>query len=158
MLVGAVVALLVAGPAAAQGSEGLVDSLAAPQTPIDAVQVDSSGVVARKALSPRDALLRSALLPGWGQVSTGHPVKAILFGGAAAGALAAAVVEGQRVGDAADPEAQAGKRNTRVLYYFITVTLAALDAYVDAHLDDFEIEPPSPAGFEGARLTVRFDW
>ena len=123
-------------------------------TTSDASLADSTAT----ALSPRGALLRSALLPGWGQLAIGHPYKAALFAGAAAGWLGATVVESQRVGEAPTPqehEDRAARRNTRVLYYCLTATLAALDAYVDAHLEDFDIEP---AGLDlpAARLTYRF--
>ena len=119
--------------------------------------------------APRAALIRSALVPGWGQLDNGHPLKAALFAGTAAGFLAAVVVERDNlsgtdaeIGDARDAlaslvaaggddpqlrariaqlesdfEDQAARRNTRLLYLFTTATLAAVDAYVDAHLADF---------------------
>ena len=119
--------------------------------------------------SPRAALIRSALVPGWGQLNNGHALKAVLFGGTAVGFLAAMLVErdnlnhtNMEIGDARtalaglvaagedDPqlrtriaqlegefENQAARRNTRLLYLFTTATLAAVDAYVDAHLADF---------------------
>ena len=40
-------------------------------------------------------------------------------------------------------EDQAARRNTRLLYLFTTATLAAVDAYVDAHLADFGYPGPS---------------
>jgi hypothetical protein len=42
---------------------------------------------------PRTALIRSALVPGWGQYSNDRPVKAALFGATAVGFLAAVLVE-----------------------------------------------------------------
>ena len=138
----------------------------------DTVSTDTGSAaleVADDGLRPRTALIRSALLPGWGQYSNGNPLKAALFGGAAAGFLAALLVEHGNLGQTnaeirdaraalasggGDPELlariaqlegvyedRAARRNTRLLYVFTTATLAALDAYVDAHLADFG---PSP--------------
>lgn len=44
---------------------------------------------ADSSLSPREALIRSAMLPGWGQYSNGHPLKAALFGTSTAAFVAA---------------------------------------------------------------------
>ena len=90
---------------------------------------------------PRGALLRSAVLPGWGQYYNGKPWKALGFGAAAAGFLTAALVEHRSPGRAQSPEERrdrAGRRNTRFFYLGLTTTLAALDAYVDAHLANFK--------------------
>lgn len=91
-------------------------------------------------LTPRQVLLRSAVVPGWGQVANGHPIKGLLFAGTTAGFLAAAVIEWGRIGETNDPATQewrAARRNTRLLYFFTSLTAAALDAFVDAHLADF---------------------
>jgi len=109
--------------------------------------------------SPRGALLRSALLPGWGQLYTGKPVKAVFFGGAAAGLLGWVVAEQRdlaRIADeleglrVRDPDSfripsleqahqdQAARRNTRILFLALAATFSALDAYVDAHLAGFD--------------------
>ena len=126
-------------------------------------------IVQSRAQQPRTALIRSALVPGWGQLDNGHSLKAALFAGAAVGFLTAVVVERDnlnrtdtQIGDVRDVlagvvsaggddpllrariahlenqfEDQAARRNTRLLYLFTTATLAAVDAYVDAHLADF---------------------
>ena len=95
-------------------------------------------------LAPRQALMRSAVLPGWGQLSNGHPFRGLLFAGTAAGFLTAGVLEARAVNDAnddAERERRTARRNTRYLLFVTTVTLAAVDAYVDAHLADFGPEP-----------------
>ena len=104
-----------------------------------------AGTTATRAdtLIPRSVLCRSALVPGWGQWRSGHRVKAILFAGAAAGWLSAIAVEHGRIGDAPTPrlhQDRVGRRNTKVLWYVITATAAAIDAYVDVHLDDFDVD------------------
>jgi hypothetical protein len=88
----------------------------------------------------------------------GHPVKAVIFAGAAGGWLSAAFIDASRVGDATstlERQDRAAQRNTRVLYYVMTASLAGLDAYVDAHLDDFDLDA-DPFASIGARLTLRF--
>ncbi len=144
---GAMLLLLVAVTAQAQ-----------PVDEADTVTVASADSAASADLSPRSALLRSTLIPGWGQWSIGHPVKAVIFAGAGAGWLWAAASEASRVDDATTAlqrEDRAATRNTRVLSYVITAILAGLDAYVDAHLDGFEVDA-DPFANLGARLSVRF--
>ncbi len=92
-------------------------------------------------VNPRSALLRSAVIPGWGQWHNGHPWKAALFAGAASGWLASALAEVRSLDDAttaAERETRSNRRNTRFLYFGLTVTLAAIDAFVDAHLAGFD--------------------
>ena len=93
--------------------------------------------------SAHGALLRSAVLPGWGQFYNGHPVKGLFFGAASATALTSVVVEHRRIRSAPTPEEhqdRTARRNSRLLYFALSVALAATDAYVDAHLADFGAE------------------
>ena len=71
-----VVALLVAGGAAAQPTAP--PPVPAPPTPT----ADSAGLP-----SPGGAVLRAAVLPGWGQVYSGQPLKAPFAAAAVAGAV-----------------------------------------------------------------------
>ena len=91
----------------------------------------------------RAALLRSAVLPGWGQHFNGRPIKALFFASASAAALTAVVAEHRAI-DAAPTleihEDRAARRNTRLLYFALSVALSAIDAYVDAQLADFEAD------------------
>ena len=87
-------------------------------------------------------MLRSATIPGWGQYSNGRPLKALLFGGAAAASLGSVIAEVRSLDRAVTPEEhqdRAARRNTRFLLVALTATLAAVDAYVDAHLADLEV-------------------
>ena len=90
--------------------------------------------------SAHGALLRSAVLPGWGQFYNGRPVKGLIFAAASATALTSVVVEHRRIRSAPTPEEhqnRTARRNSRLLYFALSVALAAIDAYVDAHLADF---------------------
>ena len=107
------------------------------------VEADSTRTVQSEAAtlpSAHGALLRSAVLPGWGQFYNGRPVKGLFFGAASATALTSVVVEHRRIRSAPTPEEhqdRTARRNSRLLYFALSVALAAIDAYVDAHLADF---------------------
>ena len=64
-------------------------SVSAAQAQTDTTRSVPEGPLVR----PRTALIRSALVPGWGQHSNDRPVKAALFGATAVGFLAAVLVE-----------------------------------------------------------------
>ncbi|MYI60783.1 MAG: hypothetical protein F4105_03770 [Gemmatimonadetes bacterium] len=105
-------------------------------------EADSTRTVPSAATLPsaHGALLRSTVLPGWGQFYNGRPVKGLFFGAASATALTLVVVEHRRIRSAPTPEEhqdRTARRNSRLLYFALSVALAAIDAYVDAHLADF---------------------
>ncbi|MCC7262766.1 MAG: hypothetical protein IT369_09625 [Candidatus Latescibacteria bacterium] len=116
-----------------------------------------------RAQAPRKALVRSLLLPGWGQYANGRPVKALGFG-AAAVVLAGRVVAQQRALGRADRrgasdaelEDLAAGRNTRVLLLLANATLAGIDAYVDAQLADFAVRLGPRVGPGVALLELRW--
>lgn len=162
------VALLLCLAAVAGAQESAADSTAAgPGATRPLTSADSTAAGGADP-APRAALWRSALLPGWGQLAGGHRVKAALFAGAAAGFLGAAASAQRGVDDpppaaviargqgavSAWQEDRAARRSTRVLCYVVVATLAGIDAYVDARLDDFDVD----AGFsdEGAGAWLRY--
>lgn len=141
-----------------RAEDPLVPRVTRPSGPLEPTAADPV-LPAGGRLSPRAVLVRSAVLPGWGQAATGRWWKALLFAGAGAGWLASAAVESARVRAAPTPqehEDRAARRNTRVLLYLVTATLSAVDAYVDAHLEDFEVGA-GDLGAPGVRLSVRWD-
>jgi hypothetical protein len=127
---------------------------------------------------PRAVMLRSLLVPGWGQAHNRAWFKAALIGGAEA-ALGWAVVGDQRelgrlrdrveglegAGDAAAYTTAVNEYNARLddsvgrqwLLAFV-VGYALVDAYVDAHFRGFDIEfqhdPALPEGVPPARPTA----
>ena len=108
--------------------------------PACATAVEADSTRTDSLPSAHGALLRSAVLPGWGQFYNGRPVKGLFFGAASATALTAVVVEHRRIRSAPTPEEhqdRTASRNGRLLYFALSVALAAIDAYVDAHLADF---------------------
>lgn len=111
--------------------------------PACATEVEADSTRTDTLPSAHGALLRSAVLPGWGQYYNGRPIKGLFFGAASATALTAVVVEHRRIGSALTPEEyqdRTARRNTRLLYLALSFALAATDAYVDAQLADFGTE------------------
>ncbi|MBC7187323.1 MAG: hypothetical protein H5U38_09845 [Calditrichaeota bacterium] len=89
-------------------------------------------------------MVRSLLVPGWGQWYNGKKWKAALAFGAEAGLAANAVVQNQYLQRAEDPAAREyylSNRNTSNWILALVVLLSMLDAYVDAHFSDFDESP-----------------
>ena len=112
------------------------------------------------SLEPRAALMRSAILPGWGQLYNGKSYKALLFAGAGVTLFSMAAIEQSALDDARSPqehEDRIARRNTCILFFALSVTLASIDAYVDAHLARFADRWDVHAGPNGSRFTVYID-
>lgn len=106
-------------------------------------------------VSPRGALLRSVAIPGWGQLATGHPRKAGVLLGGAAGLGAWIALETDRAGDAADRARAAAtdeefyrhkaerdrhveRRDGLVSWLLFLWMYNMLDAYIEGHFVDFD--------------------
>lgn len=101
---------------------------------------DSTRADSLRSPTPRSALIRSAVLPGWGQYYNKKPLKALFFAATSASLLGSVVAEQNSLNDARSPqehEDRAARRNTRLLLFVLSVTFSAIDAYVDTHLSDF---------------------
>tara|TARA_B100000902_G_scaffold80784_1_gene85394 strand:+ start:1163 stop:1609 length:447 start_codon:yes stop_codon:yes gene_type:complete len=88
----------------------------------------------------RRALLRSLAIPGWGQLTNKRPIKGLGFATLSTSLLLYAV-DGQaslsNAQSTTEHEDLTADRNTRILFFVLSNTLAAVDAYVDAYLADF---------------------
>lgn len=127
--------LLAAAPARAQDSTAAAPApdtsqLAAPQEPIH--QPSATG-----------NMLKSLVVPGWGQLSLGRELTALVFIAGEAGTLTM-VIKSQkdlnRARDAGDTELidkYSKKREDWLVYMGINHVLSALEAYVSAKLWDF---------------------
>lgn len=133
------------------------------------------GVIVSK--SPTGAALRSALIPGWGQFYTKNYIKATVFFGVDVGFIYGAIVQHTRYQDAlesADRTKTEERRieleqeanfyrddRNRLIWWTAGITLlASIDAFVEAHLFDFRIDPeletvPQGDGLK-AGLTLTF--
>jgi hypothetical protein len=107
------------------------------------------------SISPTGALLRSFVVPGWGQLRTGHPIKAGVFLAGVAGLALSATIENKWVKDDTEKAKKAltdeefnrivaerqGHIDSRDRFVQWTVLLwlyNALDAYIEGHFVDFE--------------------
>ncbi|HVP39059.1 MAG TPA: DUF5683 domain-containing protein [Candidatus Saccharimonadales bacterium] len=129
--------------------------------------------------APFQVMLRSALVPGWGQLTNGKWWKAILVAGLEGYLAASAVSAGRdvhryedslRVAPTYEDTLNAefylqDARNRRSGFIWWTVGavgLSMLDAYVDAHFKNFDVTPIAaepgkhPAGFLGLQLAWHY--
>ncbi|HDQ44705.1 MAG TPA: hypothetical protein ENN17_04285 [bacterium] len=114
--------------------------------------------------SPKGAVIRSALLAGWGQWYNGRKLKSLLVLGGEAGLIANAVIQNQKVQRSATLEERRFYENNRGLsiwwaaaVYFLNL----LDAYVDAALSDFDVGPDLTwrySGFGGRGIVLSVSW
>ncbi len=142
-------------PVAAQDSTTVVPDTLAPETVApDTLRPDTVPTaarlpdsLARRPVAPMGALWRSLLLPGWGQLKTGRKITAGLFvltEGVTVGMSIKAnrdVREARRTG--ADSATIAARVRTREDWYVLVAVnhlLAALEAFIAAHLLDFPAE------------------
>ena len=115
--------------------------------------------------SPTGAMIRSALFPGWGQVYTKHYVKGGLIFCLETGLVISAVIEDTKARDAYPKDYEEyldrlDRRNTFLWWTAGVIIYSMIDAYVDAHLFEFDEEDvtlsiePSPHPYE-VQLVVR---
>ena len=103
--------------------------------------------------SPMGAVLRSAILPGWGQIYNESYIKAPIVWGIFGGLAAVWIFNNNKYKENGDLFIQTGIEQFRTLrsfyrdqrdlvsiYVGLTYLLNLIDAYVDAQLFDFSIE------------------
>jgi hypothetical protein len=151
------------------------DTVVAPE---DTLTVPLGAIRRRAVASPSRpnvawTTIRSGILPGWGQLANGKPLKAVLLGGIYTGLAAGAVMaesdrrDIQKELDAMPEDDPAlvedlndavDRRNFRMWMMGATMLYAMIDAYVDVHFAGFEetwsagFRPDAPA----LAVTVRF--
>ncbi|MEN8209764.1 MAG: DUF5683 domain-containing protein [Candidatus Fermentibacteria bacterium] len=118
----------------------------------DSLESDSSEAFIDKEIpvvvrrNPSTALLRSAVLPGWGQFYNDEPLKGIVFGTLELGLLSLLISEHIASEEARinndDPAYQLhSQRRLDLIWYTSAAWLfGMLDAYVDAYLYSFSTE------------------
>lgn len=141
--------------------------LAAPAPAITASPATAD--TARKRKNPTGAMLRSLALPGWGQFYNQQYWKAALVVAGEAAIIASAVYYHNLYKDATTTDAQEfylDQRNVRFWWLGAAILISMLDAYVDAHLYNFDeseslaLRPHAGYGHDGfaaqASLAIRF--
>ena len=112
---------------------------------------------ARHYPKPFSVMLRSAIVPGWGQVVNGKWLKAVAVAGGEGLLIYKAIGEYHKEQDAANIGDDLGREshyNLKVNYIWWAIAVHLLqmaDAYVDAHLVTFDADfGPDEAHAEGA--------
>lgn len=115
---------------------------------------DTINLEKRLSANPTVALFKSMLIPGWGQLDNGSPVRAIIYAGLDAWFIGAAIHYKKQAADFRDLFNQSTEIEQRNDYYalfndrrdernkytwfaVIVTFVAMFDAYVDAHLSGF---------------------
>jgi len=106
--------------------------------------------------SPLGAVLRSAILPGWGQIYNESYIKAPIVWGILGGLAAGWIHNNNKYNENRELFIQTGNERFRTLRIFyqdqrdlvsiymgLTYLLNLIDAYVDAQLFDFSVEENS---------------
>ena len=139
---------LAGAPLAAQ------DSTRAAAPPADTSRTSADSAILHRP-SATGNMLKSLLVPGWGQLSLGRELTALIFIAGEAG-TATMVVQSQRdlnrareAGDSALMDKYHQKREDWLVYMGINHVLSALEAYVSAKLWDFPPDLDLRAGPEG---------
>lgn len=101
---------------------------------------DSTAVVKPKleGKSPTKAMIRSALVPGWGQFYNEKKIKGVFVAAAEISSVVAFFVRRDQISREVVPVGSPPRRN---LYLFTTIGVvfySVVDAFVDAHLDGFD--------------------
>mgnify|MGYP001108005395 CR=1 FL=1 len=94
--------------------------------------------------NPTGAMLRSLLVPGWGQFYNGKWLKGILVAGAEVGLVVNAYVLNQWAQDATEEDYREFYLDNRNLSFWLlgaTILYSMADAYVDAHMYNFDETP-----------------
>lgn len=158
-----------------------VDSVA-PAPPEPALDARREPRPRRPFDEPRYVMLRSLLIPGWGQLANRSWIKAALVAGVevnlirlvredyrALDRLEREVAEARRIGDPALEADRVNAYNARLdaltgrqWWLGAMVAYAMLDAYIDAHFRnfdaDFDYDPALPGGEPSARVRLSYRW
>ena len=112
----------------------------------------ATGARAVKPVNPNTAMWHSLALPGWGQLDNGRRWKAALMITAELVCIGGIAYESHRLSENGltefGREAIRTDRNTFILYLMLAKVVSMMDAYVDAHLADFNVSDIAPAGIE----------
>lgn len=144
----------------------ILTALPAVKTGAQETHADSAGTVPLSVHSARTAVIRSALLPGWGQWYNDKKIKAVLIVAGEAGLAAAAVVQNQRAVNSSTEYERSYYQDDRGRYIWYAAALWLLnvvDAFVDAKLYNFDVSDDlSMQAFQnnrdvfGIRVSLRF--
>lgn len=107
-------------------------------------QISDSTATVKKQKSPKGAMLRTLAIPGWGQLYNEQYIKAGLVFTVRSVLIGLAVhyqIQVNASTSAADRDFYKTRRNDAIVFYGIATLLSMIDAYIDAHLYDFDVGP-----------------
>jgi len=119
--------------------------------------------------SPSGAALRSFVFPGWGQAYAQQPLKAVIYGGIEQGFIYGIYRQHKfyqyhkSKGNTRFANFYRNDRNRLGWYLTAAIILSVMDAFVDAHLYEFDVSnnltnAPDRRGFSGIGVSVGFTW
>ncbi len=122
-------------------------------------------------ISPRGAFLRSLVLPGWGQSEIGAPERGIIYFALEAGSLWMVLKSHRKLGEAYEREdilrrtgvipeerttglvrARRAQREDWIALSLFWLFFSGADAFVGAHLRDFDAQVGSAPGAGGVQV------
>lgn len=93
--------------------------------------------------SPRNAMIRSLIVPGWGQLYNGKKIKSLIIFGAETSVFSAILIQNNRLSDSKTSENRSfhrDERNKFIWWFGGVIIYSILDAYVDAYLQGFSVD------------------
>lgn len=122
--------------------------------------------------SPAGAAFRSLALPGWGQAYVNRPLKAVIYGGVQQALVFSVFMRDhqfrieQKYGEEHKADFYRNERNRLSWYLVGAVILSTLDAFVDAHLYDFDVSDDLTERSRGTKydglqfmdVKINFSW
>lgn len=93
--------------------------------------------------SPRNAMIRSLFVPGWGQLYNGKKIKSLIIFGVETSVISAIFVQNNRLSDSKTSENRSfyrDERNKFIWWFGGVIIYSVLDAYVDAYLQGFSVD------------------
>jgi len=116
-----------------------IDSLLT-ESPVDYYQQEDSLKTKR---SPRGAMIRSLVVPGWGQWYNGRKIKSIVIFVAETSFISAIFINNNRLVGSNVPEDRSFYRDERNKFFWWLggiIGYSVLDAFVDAYLQGFSVD------------------
>lgn len=111
---------------------------------------------------PTGIMLRSLVIPGWGQASNGSWLKAGIVAGSEGALLVSLARDTHRLSELSGDDPEYGRiydRRQRHTWWLGAVLLLSMtDAYVDAHLKSFEVDVEPEPTESGLSIALRATW
>ena len=115
---------------------------------VSTIMADSVWAAPFPAIKPSTAMYHSLCIPGWGQINNGKKKKAVLFFAAELSFIGGYLYNNYRIRHYPMSDWERDNlrtdRNTFIIYWMVAKVLGIVDAYVDAHLANFDVEDITP--------------